>query len=569
MKIIIKYETKRFNIITKNYQSINSIINQYLSENNIDDEINNYFIEYNGKYLNKDCSLEKYDISDNTILTLNKKNKGGNSFFTFVGKNPMMVFICLLISLAPLIILPMGFVPSIASMIKLIIDKGFESIGRYLVCTLGKITIFKRLKFFISIIKYVIFILMIYVIITFPLLLLCVTLKGHSVVDNPSSMCGAIGAGSMAGIIVTSIYVMIYISMRCGDLILNPIINLFKKFYILNTTINPILQSLLNAYDKLKYVPVTIIPFLGQGIAGYFTALTILMEVIKQILGSIVETGCKMTFDKGALMKSITNKINVKIPDCCTKKDDIQQEPKINKNIKLPENPEEMCIVDTSSECCKPANYANIADILMEFVKNSLSSKLLKEKKVFPSFVLVIQAFYESAIIRMSGNENYLSGSDESKKFYLRKLLQNKINTLPDDTKNIIKEYLETGNNQLIQEIQNKLNTSSSSDKDAKRELRGKLAELDQIMINFARNDGSVYIPGNSLFKTVMKIILTDVFCNVFSTAQGAEGIISKMGEMDEVVDMLKAGSTSGIFTAFVYFITVIVLIICGIFNVF
>lgn len=559
MKIIIKYETKRFNIITKNYQSINSIINQYLSENNIDDEINDYFIEYNGKYLNKDYSLEKYNISDKTILTLNKKNKGGNSFFTFVGKHPMMVFICLLISLAPLIILPMGFVPSIASMIKLIIDKGFESIGRYLVCTLGKITIFKRLKFFISIIKYVIFILMIYVIITFPLLLLCVTMKGHSVLDNPSSMCGAIGAGSMAGIIVTSIYAMIYISMRCGDLILNPIINLFKKFYILNTTINPILQSILNAYDKLKYVPVTIIPFLGQGIAGYFTALTILMEVIKQILGSVVETGCKMTFDKGALMKSITNKIQNNIP----------QEPKINKNIKLPENPEEMCIVDTSSECCKPENYVNIADILVEFVKNSLTSKLLKEKKVFPSFILVIQAFYESALLRMSGNENYLSGSDESKKFYLRKLLQNKINTLPDDTKSIIKEYLETGNNQLIQEIQNKLNTSSSSDKDTKKELRGKLAELDQIMINFARNDGSVYIPGNSLFKTVMKIILTDVFCNVFSTAQGAEVIISKMGEMDEVVDMLKAGSTSGIFTAFVYFITVIVLIICGIFNVF
>jgi hypothetical protein len=41
------------------------------------------------------------------------------------------------------------------------------------------------------------------------------------------------------------------------------------------------------------------------------------------------------------------------------------------------------------------------------------------------------------------------------------------------------------------------------------------------------------------------------------------------MGEMDEVVDMLKAGSTAGIFTAIIYFITVIVLIICGIFNVF
>jgi hypothetical protein len=568
MKIIIKYQNKKFNIITKNYQSINSIINQYLNENNIEDEISNYFIEYNGKYLNKDYSLEKYNISDQTILTLNKKNKGGNSFFSFIGEHPIMVCICLLISLAPLIILPMGFVPSTASMIKLIIDKGFESIGRYLVCTLGKITIFKRLKFFITIIKYVIFILMIFVIITFPLLLLCITLKGHSVLDNPSNMCGAIGAGNMAGLIVTSIYVMIYVSMRCGDIILRPIIDFFKKIYVLNTTINPILQSILNAYDKLKYIPVTIIPFLGQGIAGYFTALTILMEALKIILGSIVETGCKMTFDKGGLMKSITTKFNSMLPDCCTKKEDKPEEPKVNK-IKLPENPEDICIADTSSECCKPSNYVNIADVLMEFIKNSLSSKLLKEKKVFPSFVLVIQAFYESALLRISGNENYLSGSDESKKFYLRKLLQNKINVLDIDVKNLIKEYLETSNNKLIQEIQNKLNTSSPSDKETKRELREKLTELDQIMINFARNDGSTYIPGNSLFKTIMKIVLTDIFCNVFSTAKGAQDIISKMGEMDEVVDMLKAGSTAGIFTAIIYFITVIVLIICGIFNVF
>jgi hypothetical protein len=559
MKIIIKYENKKFNIITKDYQSINSLINQCLNENNIDENINNYFIEYNGKYLNKDYSLEKYNIIPKTVLTLNKKNRGGNSFFTFFGKHPTMVIICLLLSLAPLIILPMGFVPSSASMLKLIIDKGFESIGRYLVCTLGKITIFKRLKFFISIIKYVIFILMIFVIITFPLLLLCVTLKGHSVLDDPSSMCKAIGAGNMAGIIVTAIYVMIYVSMRCGDMILRPIIGLFKKIYILNTTINPILQSILDAYDKLKYIPVSVIPILGAGMTGYFEVLTIFMTLVKEVLASIVETGCKMTFDKNTLLKSITNKMNEKI----------QEEPKINEKVKLPENPEELCIVDTSSECCKPSNYINIADTLSELVKNSLTSRLLKEKKVFPSFILVIQAFYESALLRISGNENYLSGSDESKKFYLRKLLQNKINTISSDLKNLIKEYLETGNNELIIEIQKILNTSSSSDKEIKNDLKVKLLELDQIMINFARNDGSTYIPGNSLFKTIMKILLTDVFCNIFSTAKGAENIISKMGEMDEVVDMLKAGSTAGIFTAFVYFITVIVLIICGIFNVF
>jgi hypothetical protein len=64
MKIYINQKI----INTKEFQSINSIIDQYLIENNINDTTNNYYATYNGKYLNRSFSLEKYDIKNDNII---------------------------------------------------------------------------------------------------------------------------------------------------------------------------------------------------------------------------------------------------------------------------------------------------------------------------------------------------------------------------------------------------------------------------------------------------------------------------------------------------------------------
>ena len=88
-------------------------------------------------------------------------------------------------------------------------------------------------------------------------------------------------------------------------------------------------------------------------------------------------------------------------------------------------------------------------------------------------------------------------------------------------------------------------------------------------MIQFSIDDNSTYTPGNSLFKTVFKSIMFDIFCNVMTTAKSSQDVISKLGEIKEIIDMLKAGTVSGILTSICYFIVVIVLIICGIFNIF
>ena len=83
MEIFILFDNIKKKLKIKNYQSINSIINQYLYENNLNIDIDNYFLDYNGIYLNNNYSLEKYNIQNEYILNLNKKIKGGNSFFKF------------------------------------------------------------------------------------------------------------------------------------------------------------------------------------------------------------------------------------------------------------------------------------------------------------------------------------------------------------------------------------------------------------------------------------------------------------------------------------------------------
>jgi len=298
MKIYIKYlSNKNYLINAENFQSINSIINQYLTEqknlNNINTNLEQYFIDYNGQILNKNYCLEKYNLNENSVLTLNKKQNGGANFFEFAFKNPLTVLLVFAILFIPLIILPLGLIPTLASLIKNIIDEGFSAIGKYLVCVLGKKTLFSRFSFIITLIKYVIFILLVYVVISLPLILLCITLKGHDVSDDPNSICKPFGTGSTAGMINTMIFLIIYFLYRSGNLIFKPLISLFKQFSFTNLLLVPVFKSMLGFYDNFKYFPGYGIPFIGQILASYHTSMDRLIPIIDLFLSTLIDMGCK------------------------------------------------------------------------------------------------------------------------------------------------------------------------------------------------------------------------------------------------------------------------------------
>jgi hypothetical protein len=674
MKIIIKYLDNKSLLNTKKYQSIKSIINDFLIINNINNDIDNFYLDYNGNYLNLDYSLEKYEIKENYILTLNNKLKGGigfdTSFFTYFMKNPVIVSLMMIIAFIPVFILPMGFMPVLSSLIKVIIDKSLDTISKYLICDLGKITLVKRLRFIAVIIKYIILILMVYVIVTLPLIILCITLKGRSLKDDPKSMCKPINVGSIAGMILTSIYLLIYVAYRFGNYILNPIIYFFKKFYITNMLLVPIFSGLLSLYNGFKYMPLNFIPFLGAIITGYLTAISKIPEGFETGVAAIIDIGCKADFSKikkggfetdltknKNFMKNfskIVGKENINMSDNALHdyKINLENDPynkneaelKINIDIvkKIRErtiNP--LCIAD-DTECCNPKFFINIGETLEKILNNTMSSSLLKKYYVYPSFILFIQSLYEFALDDIDSVQKFYSSNIEGKKGYLQQIIEHNSDKLSKSLKIIIKDYLNNDNSTLLKKIKDDLDETFkdddlekkfyykkidlSNDVDLKKfylskiveinnsgknkaisektknlikkyikgddleilekikdelykiypvnsnsadELRNRVTHLDKLMITYAKNENSTYIPGDSLFKTIMKNIFVNAYCNIVSTAKTSNDVVDAMGKMHEATDMLKAGTVSGIFLSMYYFLTYIILIICAIFKVF
>jgi hypothetical protein len=94
----------------------------------------------------------------------------------------------------------------------------------------------------------------------------------------------------------------------------------------------------------------------------------------------------------------------------------------------------------------------------------------------------------------------------------LRKILEEKRDIISNNTKEIIKNFLEDGNNTLIIEIQNKLNKEiPKNSTNLVNEIKHKLVKLEMIMINFSKENKSNYIQGKSLFKTIFNLILYHV----------------------------------------------------------
>jgi hypothetical protein len=519
MNIYIKYQNKKILVKPKTYESIYSIISNFVK-----DDIKSYNIFYKNKILDTSYSLEKYDVTENSILVLDKKLKGGNDFMTFAKNNYYTVIIVFIICLLPILILPLGFFPALSSLIGVITVKSTKAFGHYLMCSLGKITLYKRLSYFIWLLKYPVFFLMIFAIITFPLILLAITLKGHTIMDNPKSLCSAITIGNTSGLIVTMIYILIYGIYRGFDFVLKPILYFCKQVYILNLLFVPLLNAFLRIFDNIKYVVFYMIPVLGPGIAAYFKGLDLLLPGFETILGTAVDLGCSANISFDTFSKKMISKINSK--EIQEQLQNISKSTENGYNIDFINNNNERygnifakdipeCVV-SPIECCNPKKFIMIADLMYKFITNSISSKILKETGLMGTFALAAEGLYDSAISILDGKET-------------------------KDNKNDYEE----------------------------ESIKQKIASIDAFMVDYSNKNGSKYIPGKSLMKTILKIVFVDIMCNTFETARTSENVIAEMGSVVEIADMLKSGTCAGLITVFSYIIAIIIIIICIVFDFF
>ncbi len=208
MIISILFDNKLYPLEVHPYQSFHSILNTFHEDYSPQD----FYFSFHSKIIQDfDSCCDAHDIPNHSVIELHPRLKGGgfSDFVSFFKKHYFIVIFGLLIALIPLLTLPGGLIPITASLLKVVLDESFEKIGVYLATNLGKYTLYKRLKTIINFIKFFVFILIVYVSITFPLLILTSIMKGQDVLGDPKSICSPSNAAFITGLILTTLYMVI------------------------------------------------------------------------------------------------------------------------------------------------------------------------------------------------------------------------------------------------------------------------------------------------------------------------------------------------------------------------
>ncbi len=478
----IKNQSNTLNIDIHPYQSFHSILFSldFINEDNFE----KYYFTYNNKILDLKFSPDHYNIKENSSIELNYRLEGGGfgSFFKLFKKYWYYVILIFLIALAPLGYLPAGLIPITATLLKIVFDQSIEKIGVYLATELGKFSLYNRMKLFTSIIKYIIFILIVYVSLTFPLLLLCFLFKGSLLGESPKHLCSPYNAATITGIILTILYLLIYNSYRSTSKNLDWLKNLFKQNQYTQSTLVPVTETLKKGYDKFKYFSSMRNPMTGL----YFNFLDKTADVVTAMINTLIEFGCEIP-SESKFAKQFTKQIN----------SFMEQENKEEIKIKIP--------TSEDTHCCDPKNYFTIGKIIYNYINKN--EKMLKENEMYSSCLMIAITFIE----RSFGVDN----TDKTEA-------------------NNIKGYLESR------------------------------------LENFAKENNTTYVPSDhGVYNAFIKTFFFYSICNVFTLAKNTSSTIQEIGSMYEVIDMLKAGTSTGKWIASFYFICLVALVICGLFDIY
>jgi hypothetical protein len=506
MKINVINNNKKYIININKYISINSILFQFYE--NTDD----YYIDYNGIYLDKNYSLDKYNIEDDSTITIHEKVRGGKpNFFNFVKNNLILSIFIIIIVFLPCFLLPVGYISSFSTMLKVIFDRSIDSVSKFLVCKFGKITIVKRIRFVFSIFKFFIFILIIYITITLPVTILFLFLKGQQISDNPDLLCKPISYGNLVGMFLTFIYFILYILYRGLNKVLNFFIGISNSYYTTQSSLSQILIGFKEWYNRVKYTKGIILPDLSVP----FLLLDNFAQMFEASLGSVISIGCK--FDTSTLknMKSNLNnslKVNEKEKENKESERNKGHQKNIEEDDELFNIDFPMCNIKTSVKCCSDDNFMKMGDFMFDYISDPATSALLDKYKQTISAILLISGLY-------------------------KKVLAN--------------------------------NDDSIKDEDIER-IKTNMNELDSILVNYTQKTGIKYSKEKySLTNILLENIFVNAFCNVVTSANSTQEVIKESGTILEIVDMYKSGIVCGTITAALYFIVVFIIIICAILGIF
>ena len=636
MYINIIYNKQVHKINIHKYDSILSIkndINEYLKnkKNYIQQHflcnIEDFQLFYNNKLLKNNDYCDKLKIKENDILHLYHKNKGGGIF-----KKIIFYLTCIFIIFIPFFILPTGLNTGGVSFIAEIMMRAKDELSRYLICELGFSTLVRRFSTFINFIKYVLFILATYTLISVGCMTAACLPKGLSLTDNPNKLCTPYKIGSTAGLVLTVFYFMSYFWMRYSVKVLNPIESWAKSNFVTNLLVKPFIKLIISISTSLKFTFSYMIPGFGQALKAMHTSIDVTFPGIIYMLEEVSKIGCsKVNFGqiKNKLMGELkkmnnkkkedeNNKIKVENKNGMSggnyptyyKNIDVNKLYDINifeniktngivdnslydgilEELKLGLKPvkNKTCEEDVSGSCCNKEMLLEIGNLFYDLINSQSNSAKMVKQTVENSGLkiginLALIGIYEKV---MHNNDEPINFDDKNiveKKIMLKDYLENNKEQLKknsfDSLIKEIEEYLNTSDNKIDddfdEKIQNEINRYLSKNNLQNnvqiKDIQEKIAKLEIDNEKYEKKEDGSYVKGNQndTTKMLIKTIFIGVLCNFFTTTNSAKKIIENIGGMNEFMDILKCGSSAGVFIAFIYIIVAIIIIICGFFGVY
>lgn len=400
MHLSIQLDQRQTTLQVHPYQSFYSIFCHYQS---LESSIRNYDISdfdfiYHKQHIPTNSSLccDALEIPDYGVIELHPKMRGGgiSDFLKFFKKHWGYVILALLIAVIPLFTLPSGLIPISAALLKVVLDETFETLGLYLATNFGKYSLYNRFKFIISFLKYVIFILIVYVSITFPLLILTCIFKGKDLLDNPKGLCSPSNAAFITGIVLTTLYMFIYTYFRGFGNLLDWIKSFFKQDQTSQMTLAPATEALHRSYNKAKYVAVSRNPMLNI----YYMFLDNMADVSMVSLNSIIDMGCKGNFNTSAFINKFERQMN-RVQD---QTKDLQEDGKRGKiQIEIPS--------DRKVECCIPENYEKIGTLFYQAINKMGFQNYLMKAELYSPMILLAITFLEKACQVPGSDQHHIS----------------------------------------------------------------------------------------------------------------------------------------------------------------
>ncbi len=534
------------------------------------------------------------EIDEKSVIEVMPKIRGGLEMSKSSMSSGMFYFILFLITLSPIYFMYVGIVPLKSFLSRRILTTALQPFGKYLVCVLGKKTLYSRILLATSIIKYFIFILAVFVTFTLPFVILCILMgvfmKHNTLNDAPRKLKGPVNAGSTTGMIFTVLHMLIYFGYRWFDYTADFLISLCNKTYYTKMIFVPLLESMKLTFNNVKGIgAITATMGYAVDVKAITGSLGGAVKSLEGVMHMIVKNGCEAV---GVDEIEESFKKNLKgLNEHELKKFEIKGRDRkkfcFDFNEYLDENEfEELCKASGNEQCCTSTMFYKIAEGLykalteggtfVELVKKGLAMVGLTGHLITANI-----AFFEEAMERddafddKSGDAIFLTESQFMIKNNMGRTAKDRsIGSIlyEDDVDIKIEEYKSKGykvqtlyDDKYKDEKQNIIGLLNIKRKVSFDEMKNKINELKRMLNDY----NASYDDEDLVVKYVFKPYFISNICEALNGVRAVRDFSKDINGLDNAVDILRSGMFTGRWMIVFYLITYLILVILGFFKVY